>query len=124
MLLEDIVAALIETMAITSLTIDEREVVRRAMEATFRYFDIDFETRLGVTPEAMRALLEAWPAIDDSGDDSDACLAINNALNDLLHGVGISEQEAQGFVGVSRDEMKRVYIKWATARGWKSRGIR
>ena len=47
----------------------------RALEATFRYFDTDFQTRLGVEPEVMRSLLAAWP-VDDSQDESDACLAV------------------------------------------------
>ncbi|CEF49244.1 unnamed protein product [uncultured bacterium] len=81
------------------------------MEATFRYFDFDFQTRIGIPPESMRALLVAWPTVDDARDDSDACLAINNSLNDLLHGVGISEDEAMELVGVSRAEMLRVYRK-------------
>ena len=109
---------------LASLTPDEREVVRRAMQATFRHFDWDFEIRLSVSPETMRALLAAWPAVDDADDDSDACLAVNNALNDLLNGVGISEAEALEQVGVSRAEMGRVYRKWAAARGWKSTGVR
>jgi hypothetical protein len=78
-------------MALDLLAPEEREVVRRAMAATFRYFDFDFQTRLGISPDSMRMLLDAWPVVDDSRDDSDACLAINNSMNDLLHGEGISE---------------------------------
>jgi hypothetical protein len=109
-------------MTLEALTHGEREVIRRTMEATFRYFDFDFPTRLGISSEAMRTLLSAWPAVDDVRDDSDACLAINNSLNELLHGVAISEAEASELVGVSRTEMQRVYRKWAAARGWKSAG--
>jgi hypothetical protein len=111
-------------MPLAALTPDEREVVHRAMAATFSYFDFDFQTRLGVTPQEMRALLHAWPDVDDSSDASDACLAINNSLNDLLHGESISEDEAMALVGVSRAEMLRIYRKWAAARGWKSIGVR
>jgi hypothetical protein len=111
-------------MTLDSLAPEEREVVRRTMEATFRYFDSDFQTRLGISPAAMRALLDAWPTVDDTCDNSDACLAINNSLNDLLHGEGISENDALELVGVNRAEMLRVYRKWAAARGWKSTGVR
>ena len=110
-------------MTLEALAPEELEVVRRTMEATFRYFDFDFQTRLGISSEAMRALLNAWPAVDDVRDDSDACLAINISLNDLLHGIGISEAEAMELVGVSRAEMQRVYRKWAAARGWKATGV-
>jgi hypothetical protein len=111
-------------MTLALLSADEREVIRRSMAATFRYFDFDFHTRLSVEPDEMRALLAAWPAVDDSADDSAACQAINNSLNDLLHGVGISEAAALELVGVTREEMWRVYRKWATARGWQSTGVR
>ena len=36
---------------IASLTPAEREIIRRAMESRFRYFDADFHTRLGIEPE-------------------------------------------------------------------------
>ena len=94
-------------------------------EATFEFFDdFDFHTRLGVEPAKMRALLADWRSIDDSSDESDACLAINNSVNDLLHGVGISEPQALALAGVSRAEIDRIYRKWAVARGWKSRGLK
>src|SRR5262245_30406616 len=103
-------------MTLAALTPEEREIVRRAIEATFRYFDFDFHTRLGVSPDAVRKLLDAWPAVDDGPVDSDACLAINNSLNDLLHGASISDKEAMELVGVNREEMLRVYRKWAATR--------
>lgn len=111
-------------MSLKSLTAPDREVVRRAMAATFRYFDADFHTRLGVWEHEMHALLSAWPEIEDSDDDGPASLAINNSLNDLLNGVGISEEEAREFIGVDRAEMRRIYKKWARARGWSSTGLR
>lgn len=111
-------------MTLASLTPEEREVVRRTMLATFRFLDFDFQTRLGIAPDAIRSLLAAWPAVDDTKDDSDACLAVNNSFNDFLHGVGVSEAEALELVGVSRAEMGRVYRKWAAARGWGKTGVR
>jgi hypothetical protein len=111
-------------MTIAILTPEEREVVRRTMLATFRYFDFDFHTRLGISPETMRILLATWPAIDDASDLSDACVAVNNSFNDLLYGVGISEAESLEFVGVKRAEMARIYSKWANARGWHTTGVR
>jgi len=106
------------------LTVDEREVVRRSMEATFFYFDRHFHTRLGVTQEEMRSLLRNWPDIDDANDDSDAALAINNSLNDLLHGVGIADERAFELTGANRAEMRRIYSKWAGLRGWTHTSLR
>ncbi|MBY0567514.1 MAG: hypothetical protein K2P70_09390 [Hyphomonadaceae bacterium] len=111
-------------MPLADLAAQDREVIRRAMEATFQFFDWDFQTRLGITPDAMRGLLDSWPNVDDTPDDSDACLAINNALNDLLGGVGISDQKAMELIGVERAEMLRVYRAWAEGRGWSSTGVR
>lgn len=111
-------------MSLTVLNADEIEVIRRMMAATFRYFDFDFEARLGISEEDMRSLLVAWPHVDDSDDDSDACLAINNSLNDLLHGVGISDAEAIKLAGVDRSGIYSIYKKWAAARGWSSTGVR
>jgi hypothetical protein len=111
-------------MTLAALAPEEREVVRLTMQATFRYFDSDFQTRLGVSMEAMQALLDGWPRINDEIIGSDASLAINNSFNDLLHGVGISEDEAKEYVGVGRAEMQRVYCKWAAARRCKQTGIR
>ena len=65
----------------------------------------------------MRKLLASWPNVDDEEDTSDAWLAINNSLNDLLNGLGISASEAVEFVGVKRAEMERIYRKWRAARG-------
>lgn len=86
------------------------------MAATFEFFDWDFQTRLGVYPDTMRQLLSDWPNVDDAYD-SDAYLAINNAMNDLLHGVGISDAKATEITGVDRPEMRRIYVKWVGERG-------
>ncbi|HEV7690348.1 MAG TPA: hypothetical protein VGO52_05980 [Hyphomonadaceae bacterium] len=111
-------------MTLKNLTAEERDVIRRALLATFEFFDFDFQTRLGVYPETVREIIGKWPAVDDSDDNSDACLAINNALNDLLFGVGIKDHKAQEVMGVYRAELDRIYKKWAKSRGWSSTGIR
>ena len=111
-------------MSLNILTHSEQEVVRRTMEGAFKYFDFDFDTRLGVSEDEMRGLLRQWPNVDDSDDDGCACVAINNTLNDLLHGVGISDDEAMQLTGVNRAEMYRIYKKWASARGRSSTGVR
>ena len=93
------------------------------METTFRFFTWDYQTRLGLAPDQMKALLANWPTVDDADDESDACLGINNSLNELLNGVGISEGEALRLIGVSRAELNRIFEKWATARGWARAGV-
>jgi hypothetical protein len=111
-------------MSIEALSIEEKEVVRRAISAMPAVLTFEFETRMGLSEESAYSILKAWPKVDDSRDDSDACLAINNSLNDLLHGKGISDKESQELTGVNREELLRIYRKWATARGWQSTGVR
>ena len=81
-------------MSIASLNAEKKEIVRRAMAATFDYFTFDFGDRIGIEPDEMRKLLDEWPNLDDSDDTSPSCVAINNSFNDLLYGEGISETEA------------------------------
>jgi hypothetical protein len=109
---------------LSALSDAEKQVVRRSIELACRVLEDECHTRLGVTPTEIQGLLSSWPLVDDSRDDSPACLAINNSLNDLLNGVGISEAEARKTIGASPSEMERIYRKWAAARGWQSTGVR
>lgn len=110
-------------MSIKALSIEEREAVRRAISAMPAVLTFEYEARMGITEESASFLLDIWPEVDDSDDDSNACLAINNSLNDLLHGVGVSDAQCQEFTGVNRKELMRIYTKWATARGWENTGV-
>ena len=111
-------------MSIEALSIEEKEIVRRAISAMPALLTFEFDGRMGITEESASLILENWPDINDIDDESDACFAINNSLNDLLHGIGITEEESLELTGVNREELMRIYRKWATARGWKSTGVR
>lgn len=111
-------------MTIRALSSEERDIVLKALSATFQYFDFDFDARLGIDPEDMHRLIAAWPDIDDSDDDGQAALAINNTLNDFLHGVGLTDEDFTIIADVNRSEILQIYRKWAFARGWTSTGGR
>jgi hypothetical protein len=111
-------------MSIEALSLEEIEAVRRAISAMPALLTFEFEARMGITEESASFLLENWPNINDVDDDSDACLAVNNSLNDLLHGIGITDERSRELTGVNREELRRIYRKWATARGWKYTGVR
>ena len=111
-------------MPIEALSVEEKEAVRRAISAMPTVLTFEFEARMGLTEESASFLLEDWPRVDDSDDNSDACLAINNSLNDLLHGVGITDAQCQELTGVNREELLRIYRKWAASRGWENTGVR
>ena len=108
-------------MFIKQLHDTDREVIRQCLGAVRggRYLDEDdIASRVGVAPATYDALMEAWPDVDDSDDDSDACLVINNALNEICHGVRIPAREWPTWFTVSKDEVKAVYRRWASLRGW------
>ena len=109
---------------LTALTERELEIVRKGMAATLDLLSTDFEARMGLSEDEMHSLLEKWPDIDDSDDHGPACLAVNNSLNDLLHGIGIGDEQAVSLTGANTEEIYRIYRKWAFARGWRSTGVR
>ncbi|RIK45978.1 MAG: hypothetical protein DCC59_17520, partial [Chloroflexi bacterium] len=86
--------------------------------------EFEFDARIGVELADFREMLARWPAWDDVDDTSAECLAINNTLNDLLHGVGLSERRCVEVLGAGRDELLRVYRAWADSRGWTATGVR
>ena len=114
-------------MTVERLTETDRDVVRQCLVAlrAGRYLDDDnIVSRVGVAPATYDALIAAWPRIDDSRDDSEACLVVNNALNEVCHGVDIPDREWPRWFTVSRDELRAVYGRWAGLRGWDRTGIR
>ena len=96
----------------------------RALAAGDIVAEFEFGARIGVEMADFREMLARWPAWDDADDRSAECLAINNTLNDLLHGVGMSERQCIEMLGVGRDELLRVYRAWADSRGWSATGVR
>ncbi len=108
----------------SKLSEDEQLVVRRSLELIFEYFDLDFHKRVGVSKAEMQQVIDAWPEIDDLDDDSVASIAINNTLNELLHGVSIADDECRDKIGVDYVDLLRIYKKWASLRGWDRTGVR
>jgi hypothetical protein len=84
----------------------------------------DFGARIGVELPEFREMVTRWPAWDDADDRSPECLAINNTLNDLLHGVGLTERQCAELLGVGKEELLAVYRRWAASRGWSATGVR
>jgi len=114
-------------MTIQQLEPDEIEVIGRALRlmAKGELLDVlEFGTRIGITLEEFRNLLKSWPHWDDSDEHSSENLAINNTLNDILHGLGLPNQILLESIGVDRIELQRIYRKWSDIRGWKKTGIR
>ena len=99
------------------LTERESEIVRAALQASVEgpfFPDWEFHTLMGVERDKMRAVLDAWPNVDD---DENADLAINNAFNNLL-GYPHDEWEAWAeYSDADRNELGRTFMRWRSERG-------
>ena len=52
-----------------------------------------------------------------------ATVAINNALNEVVHGLDLSAEDWRR-LGATRTEDGSAYAEWATSQGWDSTGLR
>jgi hypothetical protein len=77
---------------------------------------------MGVSEAEARQVLELWPEVDDVADESTAVLAINNAMNEVCHGVHISDWDR--WFTAPRADVEGAYARWARDRGWTTTGIR
>lgn len=82
----------------------------------------EFDARMGVTEAEARQVLDEWPDVDDVADDSIAVLAINNAMNEVCHGVDVSDWDR--WFAASPGDVKAAYVRWARGRGWSTTGVR
>jgi hypothetical protein len=100
-------------MGLSALTDAERELVHRCLRAAVEgpfFPEWEFHALFGVSREEARAVLEAWPSIDDT--DEVVFRTINNALNNLW-GYPHGERDAWDLmIGVAPDEVSRVFAKW------------
>ena len=85
--------------------------------------DREFATRMGVTEREAADILARWPAVDDVADDSPACLAINNALNEVANGLSLSAAEWDR-LGTDHLSVAAVLRRYSSLRGWQSTGLR
>ena len=114
-------------MSLQRLSTEDRDVVRQCLVALRDgcYLDTeDTQTRIGVEPMVFDSMLAAWPDLDDTDDRSEACTVVNNALNEVCHGIRISDGEWRVWFSVGRDDVLAVYYRWARLRGWNDTGVR
>ncbi len=113
---------------IKSLTEPEKATVRECVDFIFSSgrFDLaaDCETRIGVSVEQLKAVLSAWPKVQDEISGSHGFLVINNSLNEVCHGPDApgAEQWAE-YLSVPREQVVRIYQKWAKSLGLSHTGI-
>jgi hypothetical protein len=96
-------------MTLQSLSAKELDLLRGCLAFIARtpLLDGEFDTRLGITQSELAEIMVHWPAV--SGELAD--IAINNTLNELLHGLHLSAAEWEQ-VGSTRDEVSDLYRRW------------
>ena len=111
-------------MPFGDLTAKEQGVVLQCMKATAAHIeDWEKHTRLGLKPKELQSVIAKWPHIDDSKEDSDGFLAINNCLNEVCHGFRVAPEDWNRWFDLPEPEIKDVYQKWLRLRGLRG-GIR
>jgi hypothetical protein len=113
-------------VSLAKLSDSDRQIILQSMNGILngRFLEGEFHARLGIEPEELRQIVEAYPNIDDTDDNSNAALAINNCLNEVCHGIRFSNREWSQWFTVSKSEVEEVYRKWAVLCGWSHTGIR
>lgn len=113
-------------MSLAKLSDSERQIIFQCLNTILkgRLLEGGFHTRLGIEPEELEQIVTAYPDVDDSDDNSNAAIAINNCLNEVCHGISFSNREWSQWFIVSKPQIVEVYRKWAVLRGWSYTGIR
>jgi len=71
----------------------------------------------GLTIDELRTLADALPNLDL--EDENVNLAINNSINHLLgYPHCCSEEVWKKYISVSKDELEKIYLKWAGDKVW------
>jgi len=79
--------------------------------ATGPFFpDWEFHTLFGLERSDVKAIVDAWPAIDDASEN--VSLAINNSMNNLLGYPHGCDREWLTYISVSPEEVARIFKKW------------
>jgi hypothetical protein len=107
-------------MGLDTLTPDEREVVRRCLQAVAEgpfISDGDFPLLIGLSRDEAADVAAKWPAWNES--EEAVHLALNNSMNSLLIWFGWQEEDPQAgevllrqWTGESADEIERIFGKW------------
>lgn len=98
-------------MPLTALTEEEREIVLRCLRAAASgpfFEDDEFFTLFGVSRSELRAVIGAWPNVDES--EEAVHLSINNSLVNLagyVHGFDLHKH-----VEANANELLRILLRW------------
>ena len=100
-------------MPIKNLSKIEWDIIYQCLEAAVDgpfFPDWEFHTLFGLTRREVEQIVENWAIVDK--DSSQAVLAINNSLNNLLGYPHKCDREWDDFISVDRKELRTIYSKW------------
>jgi hypothetical protein len=102
-------------MSVKELSPAEQTLIRQCLVFVLESGELEgeFGTRMGVSEAEARQVLEVWPDVDDAAE-SIAARAINNAMNEVCHGVHLSDWER--WFTASPAEVQAAYARWARGR--------
>ncbi len=106
-------------MAFKELLPGEQQIVLQCMKAIADGHEIggwEFQTRLGIVRPALKQIISLWPEIDDSSENSDGFLAVNNCLNEVCHGVHWTDTEWRTRFTQPKEEVKKAFQNWLRLR--------
>ena len=77
------------------LSENDKQIVLQCLNAILNgnFLEHEFHARLGIEQEDLAQVVSAYPNIDDSDDNSNETLTINNCLNEVCHGISFSDRE-------------------------------
>jgi UDP-N-acetylmuramyl tripeptide synthase len=113
-------------MALSGLSENDRKIILQCLNAISKgnFLEYEYQERLGIELEELNAIVAAYPNIDDSDNESNETLAINNCLNEVCYGIRFSDEEWKQWFDVNKSEIEEVFRKWVRLRGWSETGIR
>ena len=109
--------AAMNTPPFQQLTASEQKIVLDCMRF-FRlgpdFDEVEYHAVLGIVPEELDRIIEAWPNLDDSERPSSDFLAINNCMVHSLWSwhLGQRPDEWGKWFAIPRDEVERVFRRW------------
>ncbi|MFN3651841.1 MAG: hypothetical protein ACK47B_19890 [Armatimonadota bacterium] len=113
-------------MPVTELEEPFRTAVYEAMVFVARGPELEeweFHTRMGIYRPELEDALSRWPELSDADRDSPDFLAVNNSLNEVCHGLPISDEQWREWFTVEPEIVAGAYRRWALSVGLERRGI-
>ena len=113
-------------MALWALSQTDQQIILECLKAILEgpFIDsVEFQTRIGINRDDLSQVIQAWPNIDDSNEDSTEVLALNNCMNEVCNGLDISDRDWSHWFRVGRKEVCEVYSRWASLNGYPRTGL-